>query len=318
MSISLAGFCNPLHPAMASLAKLSLDDGLEPSLSDMAGYRAVIDHDGVKFFTKVYVGRYAGILHKRIALLSEAISRVVRLAATGARSVEELTNQLLNRGVAVTVSICHTRVTDGGVIEDRSLTLIYPYVEGSSLYDLASADGGKMPLSKAKEAYCAFVEAASLVESAGVIHGDLNPGNVLYRSLGGHLRAVVIDFDGAITKVKIKMGLGPAFVFNIDEGNVVLKPAEDLYALDNIKYIDYAQLVYDGLEFLLRSEVADVVEKTDFTRPVEKDSARALADALGGRFVEHVNRVINADFRGLDPAPIRRLLEDLKGDGVCR
>ena len=319
---SLRGFCTPFTPLLSSLSRIAIKGGLKDSLGvNMASYYATTEHKGVKLFLKIYSGKYARILNGRTSIVWEVANRITRLAAPDARNLSSLVKGLIEHGVAAPLASCHAILLSNGVIQDKVFVLVYPHVEGLDIYEIADRFGGMIPLDEARRIYCELVKSATLIESAGVVHGDLNPTNVKYVGLGAgdNLRAVILDFDGSIPKRLIReRGMRPAFYFNIDDSDIVFKVAGDLLAPNNAVYMDYAHLVYDGLEVLSRTEAADVVEKADFTKPVRGGEARALADALGERYVEHLNRVIEANFNGLGISPVRRLLNDLRGDGVCK
>lgn len=314
----LSGYCKTAYPAFSEMETLEIDGELKERKSGLARYVGELDWNGVRLYVKVYTGdsKAALTLRRHDTAVLGAARAIYRIASPSSEEPASVIERALSNGVAPPVAICHSTLYLDGSRDPWSVVVVAPYVDGVRVYNLAKRAGGRLSISEVKKLYCSFIEAASLIESAQVIHGDLNPGNIIYMDHDGNYKAVIVDFDGAITKESIrKNNIKPFFVFNLDQSNVALTPGVDPLDDGNIFYIDYIESIYVGLEFLLRSERSDVVEQTDFSKPI--DVGHELSELLGRRYVEHVNRVIKGDFSDLGGSPIARIRDDMNGDGVC-
>jgi len=95
-------------------------------------------------------------------------------------------------GAAVThPNVCKT--LDAFEHEGRAF-LVLEYVEGRSL-DRALAQKGRMPLRTAVEIVCRVLDALSAAGQAGVVHGDIKPGNILITDDGV---PKILDFGIAV------------------------------------------------------------------------------------------------------------------------
>ena len=316
----LKGYCNTSHTAFSGMNSLEVRSGLEERRSGLARYGGTVDWDRgrVRLYVKVYTGDSdaAMLLRSQVGEVVEAARSLFGIVASDASDAAEAAEKALSNGVSPPVAVCHSTLYTGGSMDPWSVAVVAPYVDGVSFYSLARRAGGKLSIADVRRLYCSFLEAATKIESAEVIHGDLNPGNIFYVESGGGYRAVIVDFDGAVRKSSVrKRGARPLFVFDLDQGNVALTPGADLLDASNILYLDYAESVYVGLEFLLRSEGREVVERASFAGPL--DEGHELSRLLGRSYVRHLNRVIEGDFNGLGGMPIARLKRDLEGEGVC-
>jgi eukaryotic-like serine/threonine-protein kinase len=77
-------------------------------------------------------------------------------------------------------------VLDDFVTEDGNAVLVLEYVDGQNLGTRAKSLGGVLDPREVVEAACSVLDILAVAHDAGVIHRDVKPDNVLYRSGGGY------------------------------------------------------------------------------------------------------------------------------------
>lgn len=181
------------------------------------------------------------------------------------------------------------RPLDSGITEDGSLFLVLEWVDGLSLRELPRA-GSRIGRAQALALIADLAGVLDEVHRAGVLHLDVKPENVMVRSSGGRLRAVLVDFGIARLQAKgearAALRGSPAYMAP-ERFEGVESRAADIYGLGLVALellcgeqpegIDRKERLSQVRPRALRAVLACALEEDPHRRPA---SAGALAAAL--------------------------------------
>lgn len=181
------------------------------------------------------------------------------------------------------------RPLDSGITEDGSLFLVLEWVDGHSLRELLRGDA-RIDRSQALALIADLAGVLDEVHRAGVLHLDVKPENVMVRSSGGRLRAVLVDFGiarlQAEGEAQAALRGSPAYMAP-ERFEGVESRAADIYGLGLIAVellggeqpdgIDWKERLSQVRPRAMRAVLARALEEDPHRRPA---SAGALAVAL--------------------------------------
>ena len=283
-----------------------------PSYGGVSSEIAVSKLNGVKILLKFVRGSSARELRglgRRVSEVSRRleviITRISRLP--GIASLEDKVKAAARLGVAPPIGECHS---------PDSYCLVYPYVEGS-IVEMAPSQP-TLDVGGARELFCRILGVSKLIEDAGVLHGDIHPHNIILSSEG----PVITDFDGSVPfddsggRKSFPMG-GPAFVFDIESaGPVAYRPRvdRDLY----YDYIDYFSVIFVGLILAASTGEGFQVIRSKCCPKVEGEVKEKLVSIMGSAFTRHLTSTIEGSPEAPPNRPLAKLLDDMRGEGVCQ
>jgi len=124
-----------------------------------------------------------------------AVKELLVPPGTATAEVEVARRRFLGQattGAAVThPNVCKTL---DALEEDGRAYLVLEYVEGRGLDEIMEAKG-RMPLRTAVEIVCGVLDALAAAGRAGIVHGDIKPGNILLTADGAPR---ILDFGIAV------------------------------------------------------------------------------------------------------------------------
>lgn len=196
------------------------------------------------------------------------------------------------------------RVLDWGTAETGEVYVVFEYVDGVSLHDWLIERGGKAPPREAARLVADIARAVQAAHSAGVVHCDLKPANVLVTRDGA---PKVTDFGVAAREQehpegsawpdpKARIG-NLAFIapeqYRLEEGS--LAPPADIYALGGVLYYLLTGSLPNGdsAEEIARTHDAAYGRtaapsprhaRRDVDRDLDQICRRALAPHKSGRY----------------------------------
>ena len=301
-------YCSPvtqLPPKVVSFEGVDLQEASALT----SRWHGVLEHGGARLYLKVYEGGAMEDLEASINAVVEANRLVARRFSGVAPDLERLSRRLIECGVAPVLLVCRGAVEGAGEV----IGLAAPYVDSSeSLLSLAmphvAGSGGGLEESEVRRLFCGLLKVVATLQSLGVVHGDIKPSNVLLADG----RPVLVDFDGA---VPAEYGR-PVFQFNPGDADLaefdgVSPDASNPYALD------WLGVLYTGA-FLAHASRPAVEARAGASRPTVDDPSvrRAFESVLGSAFVEDLEALLGGSGPPA-PRPVVRLLERLRGEGVC-
>jgi len=189
------------------------------------------------------IGRGAmGVVWRgRDELLERAVAvKEVRVPAAVTPADAEVVRQRTLREAKTAARLNHPGVVTVFDVfeEDGSPWIVMEFVQARALDQVVTEDGPLPPLAAARVGEC-LLSALSAAHSAGVLHRDVKPGNVL---LGQDGRAVLTDFgiatfagDPALTQVGMVVG-SPGFTAPERLRGQPATPASDLWSLGATLY----------------------------------------------------------------------------------
>jgi hypothetical protein len=155
------------------------------------------------------------------------------------------------------------RVLDRGLTHDGDLFLVYELVVGGDLHSWFDSQGRRIELRRAAELVAEIARGVQAAHSAGLIHCDLKPSNILIAADGGPR---VTDFG--VAALTDEGGAGGSEAGRIPIGNLAFaapeqirqsvsaaSPLVDVYALGGLLYYLATGQLPNG------SSAAEVVEK---------------------------------------------------------
>jgi hypothetical protein len=143
-----------------------------------------------------------------------------------------------------TASLNHTnivRIIDF-VVQDGIYYMLMEYIEGDSLEQLLTQQGGPLPLSRTATILAFVARALDYAHNRGVVHRDVKPSNVLIAREDG--RVVLSDFGIAkltegttldLTKDGAAIGT-PTYMSPEQARGMPVGPASDIYSLGVVLY----------------------------------------------------------------------------------
>lgn len=139
---------------------------------------------------------------------------------------------------------------DSFVVEDRNC-LVVEYIEGKSLYDLIQNGQFKFSLDTVESIFLKMVGIIDVLHEKGIVHGDLNPKNIIITSEGN---PVLIDFGIAQTGINdaTQKRIGELIQFRGFTAPEIVKRGEYSWAADTF-----------GLGMLLYYMITQQIPKKD-------------------------------------------------------
>lgn len=177
------------------------------------------------------------------------------------------------------------RTEDGAIV-------VMEYVEGGSLADVLARER-RLPPPRVAAVVDEVLAALESVHDAGIIHGDLKPGNVLLTAEG---RVKVADFGTAraasIDRTLVRGTAAPGTVLYMSPEQARGErptPASDLYAVGTVAYEALTGSAYAGggqgpYEALRRIVAPAAGDRDPYPAGWEELLSRALAPAPGDRY----------------------------------
>ena len=234
---------------------------------------------GTGSFATVWLGYDASLgSHVAIKVLAENWSHDLRVRERfldEARLLWQLDHQRI------------VRVYSLGELPDGRPYLIMSWAEGGSLRDRLAA--GPLPVGQALRLLQEIAAGAAVLHDNGIVHRDLTPGNVLFRSRPGAPEQVIIADLGLAKALAAASGLTaragtPGYMApEQDDPLAVVDPRTDVYGLGRLGLTLLG--TPETEEFRLRSGVppvvAGVLRRATARRPADRyRDARAFAAAL--------------------------------------
>lgn len=316
-------FFSPICMFIARDEVVELGDvSVEEKLGSMANAVGLVEVEGAKLLVKVYsvygVGKE---LWSRLYNHKEAWRRALSLARGPPVNVRATVGYLLGGGVASIVLYCKGVLNSDNGSVSEGVALLAPYAEGykdlvALAYDSVAGRSDGLEPNAVKSIYCSLLKVAARLQELGVVHGDINPSNVLVKE--GEWRALLTDFDGSVTSD----GYPPLFRFNPEGG--------DLTIFDNLSYdldkppspmlLDWLGVIYTGIYLGYAAKPAVEARRASGSADFLSDTElrRVFAQLLGETFLSHVE----AALKGVDPpggwsAPVKVLYDAVRREGVC-
>jgi hypothetical protein len=276
---------------------------------------AVAEAGGVKLLLKFYMGsgeRVGKI--KGLASRLEEVSRRIDRAVSRAASIPGIAGAEVKIGAAVKLGLAPPV---GECFLPGGHCLVYPAVEKRGIVEM-KPDKPLYDVGGARRLFCSVLSAARLIEDAGVVHGDLNPHNIVISPSG----PVIVDFDGA-TVFSVSGGRKvftrgpPYFLFDMESGPLIFEPPvlnDDSLRLD---YIDYLEILYLGLIVAAATDAAFQDLRPRCCRDLGGGLKEKIGEVLGRAFADHVEAAIQGSVKAPPDRPLRALYNDMRGEGVC-
>ncbi len=277
------------------LSKLSPVGGGQ--ISSMNG---VIKYNKLKLYIKLYqfnMIKISAVLKRNWqGMLTQSLIRLyARTCPVGAL----LHKCLLERSITPPVLICNCSTNSS-----KAFLVGLPFVKGETLRDrfARTVQEGKGWISEKESLriFCEILRAVYYINSAGLVHGDLNHGNIILKSTGG---ATIIDTD-AIISANTAMNKGLMFApFGLEDEYTFIGVIRDRFASvgkEHLfrKWIDYFMLIFNSIIIaVISSKSQKIVEEVEDTCCWEEflntQAARVVDSVLGRTVVrDHLASII--------------------------
>src|SRR5438270_9402256 len=189
--------------------------------------------------------------------------------------------------------------------EDEQAYLVMELIEGRTLSDVIRDEGPISPAQAAEIGIC-LLDALTAAHTAGIVHRDVKPGNVLVRPDG---RVTLTDFgiastagDPSITSTGLLLG-SPAYIAPERARGGPPEPPSDLWSL--------GATLYTAVEGRPPHDKPDPVATLTSVVTEEHQPYRLAGPALG----PVLERLLEKDPQGRPaPADLRRMLQSVAAD----
>ncbi|MFI2752352.1 serine/threonine-protein kinase [Cellulomonas sp. P22] len=163
------------------------------------------------------------------------------------------------------------RVVDAVPVDGRTCAMLVEHVPGPTL-DVVREARGPLTSGEAVTLAVPLADALDALHTAGLVHGDVSPANVVVRPDG---RPVLVDLHGSVHDSPGTPGFAAPEVERGDEPG----PAADVYALARVVLAQLPPAQPPGMPSPELSHLRAVLSEVTDVAADERPGARALGDA---------------------------------------